>query len=369
MNRRRACLLAIVCLALCALAPAAWGKTVFHPRVGGALGLAPTVNSHGQFGTQDIASGLQTPVTYHGGSTMTGGVTVHTIFWAPTGYAFQGSPRSGVPTYEGMLQQFFTDVAADSTGTSGKSCTTADCNVFTVEPQYADGTTPGHITPGDYDISYNAATDSVDDTQPYPSKADQCASPNNAATCITDAQIQTEVDRVITATGGHRGLHDLWYVFLPPDVDECILPGVCGTNAFGAYHSLSNLGHGVTIYALGIDPIIEAGSISPGADPEGNPDGEITVDIAAHETNEAMSDPEGVGYMDPNGYEIADKCEFGPQRGTPLGFAGPDHAPYNQVINGHKYLIQEMWANHDNNDNANCVQSTTNTRTTCRCRR
>ena len=50
--------------------------------------------------------------------------------------------------------------------------------------------------------------------------------------------------------------------------------------------------------------------------------------------------------MDPNGYEIADKCEFGPQRGTPLGFA-TDGSPYNQVINGHKWLTQEMWSNDD----------------------
>ena len=55
--------------------------------------------------------------------------------------------------------------------------------------------------------------------------------------------------------------------------------------------------------------------------------------------------------MDPNGFEVADKCEFGPQRGNPLGFA-PDGSPYNQVINGHQYLIQEMWSNDDNG----CVQ-------------
>ena len=97
---------------------------------------------------------------------------------------------------------------------------------------------------------------------------------------------------------------------------------MCGTNAFGGYHSVSDVGHGVTIYAVTIDPIIEAGPISPGGDPQGNPDAEVTADIAGHETVEAMTDPEGVGYMDPNGFEVADKCEFGPQHGTPLGFAG-----------------------------------------------
>ena len=145
-------------------------------------------------------------------------------------------------------------------------------------------------------------------------------------------------------------------MFLPPNVDECILPGSCGTNAFGGYHSVSDVGHGVTIYALTIDPIIEAGSIAQGGDPQGNPDAEVTADIAAHETVEAMTDPEGVGYMDPNGFEVADKCEFGPQHGTPLGFAA-NGSPFNQVINGHQYLLQEMWSNDDNG----CVQSTTKT--------
>ena len=47
--------------------------------------------------------------------------------------------------------------------------------------------------------------------------------------------------------------------------------------------------------------------------------------------------------MDPNGFEVADKCET-PQIGTPLGYA-PNGSPYNQLINGHQYLIQEMWSN------------------------
>jgi hypothetical protein len=56
-------------------------------------------------------------------------------------------------------------------------------------------------------------------------------------------------------------------------------------------------------------------------------------------------------------FEVGDKCEFGPQERTPRGFAGPDNAPYNQVINGDKYLLQEMWSNNDNG----CVQTTSNT--------
>ena len=31
------------------------------------------------------------------------------------------------------------------------------------------------------------------------------------------------------------------------------------------------------------------------------------------------------------------------------------------MVNGHKYLIQEMWANRDNSNTPDCVQATTNT--------
>ena len=158
---------------------------------------------------------------------------------------------------------------------------------------------------------------------------------------------------MIEEEGGEAGLHNLWFVFLPPNVDECIEPGACGTNAFAGYHSLTNTGSEPAVYAVAIDPIIEIGAAASGGDPEGNPDAEITADVAGHETIESMTDPEGTGWVDPNGYEVADKCEFGPQHGTPLGFA-TDGSPYNQVINGHKYLLQEMWSN----DDGGCVQGT-----------
>ena len=44
--------------------------------------------------------------------------------------------------------------------------------------------------------------------------------------------------------------------------------------------------------------------------------------------------------MDPNGFEVADDCE-NPETGTPLGYA-LDGSPYNEVLNGHQYLIQMM---------------------------
>jgi hypothetical protein len=367
MTRYRALIAVVAGVILGGFAATASAQWKFQPRYKGALGLIPTVNQQGVAINADIATGQPTQVTYHGGSVMNGGVTVHTIFWTGAGGAnpFPGSPQAGAPTYIGLIQQMFGDVATASTLTAGAAhdCTAANpasCNVLTVLPGFASGTTPGNVASGDYSISYTSGADSMIDTDPYPSLSDQCNSPQATAVCITDAQIAQEIDAV--APTDERGLGNFWFVFLPPGVDECISPGVCGTNAFGAYHSSFNInGDGPTIYAVGIDPIIEVGPLSPGSDPNGNPDAESAADAAAHETVEAMTDPQGVGWMDPNGFEVADKCEFGSQFGTPLGNAGPDNAEFNQSINGHDYLIQEMWSNSADGGEGACVQGTTDT--------
>ncbi|MGZ4176520.1 MAG: hypothetical protein ACXVUX_09905 [Solirubrobacteraceae bacterium] len=317
----------------CGPARAATRRPAFRPRVGFALGLLPA------HGAQEVATSPSIPVLYHGGSVMRN-VTIHTIFWAPAGYHFDGSPGAGVPGYASLIQQFFSDVAHDS-GSTG--------NVFSLLNQFGD-----RAGDGGYQVHYDPAVDSVTDTDPYPAAARQCPSPSGVATCVTDLQIQHEVDKVIGA--GHpasRGLTNVWFVLLPPDVDECITIGTCGTSAFAGYHSAFSLGQGLTVYSPIPDPQIEF-TPPPGSDPQGNPEAEEAIDTLAHEAVEAITDPIGTGWMDPNGFETADKCENGPQQGAPLGYAG-DGSPYNQLINGHQYLIQDVWSN----ARSGCVQGST----------
>jgi hypothetical protein len=322
-------------LALLAFASPAPAARAFKPRVGFAMGLIPVR------GSQEVAASPSLPVVYHGGSVMRN-VRLHTIFWAPAGFRFTGAPTSGTLGYEPLVKQFLTDVAHDSGSTA---------NEFSLLTQYHDGAGPGR-----YQISYDPATDSIDATDPYPARSSQCSSPNGVATCVTDLEVQQEIDRVIArgAPGG-RGLSDVWFVFLPPAVDECILVGSCGTNAFAGYHSVSNVGHGPTIYVAVPDPLI-ALTPGPGQDPQGNPEAESTLNTVAHEAVEAMTDPIGTGWMDPNGLEVGDKCQNAPETGQPLGFAA-NGSPFNQVINGHQYLLQAMWSNPD----LGCVESSTDT--------
>jgi hypothetical protein len=308
----------------------ALASTTFQPRVGGALGLFPS------YANTDIATGAQTAVAYHGGAVMAASVTVHTIFWAPADYSFSAD-------YEALVKQFLADAAAASGTTS---------NVFSVLREYGQQTGTATAVPGSYSIAYDATSDSIDDVDPYPSSGG-CASPSGVPTCLTDGQVQAEIDAV--APVDERGLGNIWFVLLPPNVDECITAGSCGTNSFAGYHEAMDRAGGLTIYGVIIDPIIESVS-GQGGDPEGNPDAEATIDTVAHETVEAITDPEGTGWMDPNGFEAGDKCEIGPQIGNPLGYA-TNGSPYDQVIGGHEYLIQEMWSN----DDGGCVQRTTQT--------
>jgi hypothetical protein len=318
---------ALIALALALPAPALAATSAhagFRPRIGHAMGIMPARGA----ATPVNPSGI--PVAYHGGPVMRN-VTIHTMFWAPAGYAFDGSPGAGTAGYRVLIQQFLTDVAHDSGATSN--------NIFSLLNQYGDGS--GN---GSYAIHYNPAVDSVTDTNPYPAGSSQCPSPSGTATCVTDAQLQQELEKLIgPANPSARGLSNLWFIFLPPDVDTCLTLGACATNAYAGYHSLFDLGHGPTVYAAIPDPLLES-TPPPGSDPQGNPEAESTIDTVAHEAVEAITDPDGTGWMDPNGFETADKCETGPQQGTPLGYAA-DGSPYNQVINGHQYLIQDIWSN------------------------
>ena len=81
-------------------------------------------------------------------------VTLHTIFWAPPGYHFDGPPSSTTLGYEALVKQFLVDVAHDSSDPH---------NAFSTLVQYHDGHGPGSTH-----IAYDPATDSIDLNAPYP---------------------------------------------------------------------------------------------------------------------------------------------------------------------------------------------------------
>src|SRR5450759_2714361 len=107
-----------------------------------------------------------------------------------------------------MIKQFLGDVAHDSASPN---------NIFSTLTEYHDRQGVGATK-----IAYDPTADSLDVSDPYPARSRQCASPSSVVTCVTDLQLQQEVDRVIAAHApAARGLSNLWFVILPPDVDTC----------------------------------------------------------------------------------------------------------------------------------------------------
>ncbi len=288
---------------------------------------------------------------YNGGPIMPSN-TVHLVFWSPRGYGAYpggGSP----PEYVRGIEQFFRDLQHDS-GT--------DHNVNSVDPQYNDLT--GAVAR--YAIRFGGA---ILDRDPYPSS--QCPVNRPVTNCLTDAQLQAELQHVAAVHHLATGLNKEMFLFTPPHVVGCFSNqasrhfGGCSVGiipsklaAYCAYHQ-ETLGSPMRFYAD--DPFTTGVKIGgqlaceDGHHPNGVSDGAINGGLS-HELNESVTDPipndawtNGVGVN--HGSEIGDQCDT--QMGTPIGTHNGQ--PYNQVINGHFYWYQEEWTN----DTNQCVQRIT----------
>ncbi len=237
--------------------------------------------------------------------------------------------------YEAGVNGFLQDVAHDSGGGN---------NVYSVATQYSDGTGS---------IAYNQTFGGTYiDTNAFP--ANGCTTVK--ATCLTQAQLLTELNSVVTTAGWSPSSTRIFTILLPADVDTCFDSNSndgCATNAFCAYHSMS----GSMIYA--VEPFNASFSCSgagEGTNPQGLPNGpeiDETVNTLSHETNEAITDPDvATGYYTNQGNENGDLCAwwFGAPAGTSNG------QPYNQVINGHDYSLQQEFSNAANSGAGGCVQ-------------
>jgi hypothetical protein len=121
----------------------------------------------------------------------------------------------------------------------------------------------------------------------------------------------------------------------------------CSTNFFCAYHSGFTGTDGKPVlyanepYDATVD---QCSSPSPN-----NDDADSEINTMSHEHAEAITDPWGNGWLAASGDEIADICAW--NFGAPLGTAA-DGQPYNQLINGHEYELQQDYSN----DGSTCRQ-------------
>jgi hypothetical protein len=281
---------------------------------GRALGI---VKAHGAH-TAGTSRGLGN-LRYHGGPVEHTNKT-YAIYWIPSGY----SVASG---YTSLINQYFTDVAADSGKTS---------NVYYTGTQYSDGS--GNVQ---YSSTYGG---SYTDTSPLPASG---CSDGATPVCLTDAQEQAEIQKDISAAGWTAGPNTEFFLFTAKGIGSCLTSSECAFTYYCAYHSWIGSGSSVILYANMPYADTQPADCDAGQHPNGN-DADATLNVTSHEHNETITDEQGNAWYDLEGYEDGDKCAwiFG-------ALSGPSGAQYNQTIDGHHYFLQEEYSNHDRA----CVQT------------
>src|SRR5215472_5553767 len=137
-----------------------------------------------------------TNMDYNGGPVMPSN-TDYMVMWSPGGL-------SAYPAgYVSGLKTFFTDLAHDSGGHQ---------NVDSVSAQYQDST--GAFAR--YQTTFGGA---LVDTHPYPPTRCPAAAPVTA--CLTDPQIQAELERFVASRGLKTDLSHEYFLLPPPHVETC----------------------------------------------------------------------------------------------------------------------------------------------------
>ncbi len=296
-------------------------------------------------------------LNYHSGPVLRSS-DPYLIFWVPSGETVSGTTRS-------LLDRYFGDVAADSGGSS---------NVYGVDRQFTDAA--GFA---DYNQTFGSGQ-AIVDTQPYPAR-DTVNCPDVSGsypTCISDAQIQAELTRLIGTDGlptdGSSSASELnqnapiYFVVTPADVNVCADSADCADNAICAYHSSFLDSSRQALYAA--IPLLPAASDPKGCQddgqtavqaPNGDQVGDVAIKYISHEDSETITDPLGSGWWNSSsGYEDGDECNFAgsfsPSSGTnpnaftpTLGGSATAGTLYNQLINSNQYYIQSEWSNGDVN--------------------
>ena len=319
--RRLFCLLALIGALIFAVAPTYAGSPDAPGGPSGkgkVLGIVPTIGN-------TTISPLATNLSYHNGPVMHTNRT-YAIYWVPSGFTLSS-------TYQSIISTYFQNVAADSGRTS---------NLYYSTTQYYDNVN-GHIL---YSSSFGGA---YVDTNPFPASA--CSDGVSQTTvCLSDAQLQSEISRVITLKGWPRGPANMYFMFTAKNVGSCI-SGQCAFAAYCAYHSSFSSGASEVIYANMPYADTVASACDAGQHPNGN-DADATLNVTSHEHAEAITDYNGNAWWDNStGEENGDKCAW--TFGTILG--STSFGQYNEVIGTGKYYLQREWSN----ARTGCVQTGT----------
>ena len=251
------------------------GPAVRARALGRYLGIVPA-GHEGKHPTPSQLAGTAfastTNLNYNGGPVMRTNKT-YAIYWIPSGYGVSSG-------YSSLIDRYLADVAAAS-GTSS--------NVYASDTQYSD--TTGAIA---YSASFGG---SVVDSNSLPVSA---CTDQYTGVCLTDAQIRSEIQRVVAANPGWQtGPSSLFLLFTAKGVGSCFdnTSSQCAFSYFCAYHS--NIGSGSNEVLYANMPYADTVSSRCDAGPRPNAnEADATINVVSHEHNEAITDPLGNAWYD-----------------------------------------------------------------------
>jgi hypothetical protein len=296
-----------------------------------AAGLAPK-HGPGHAGNVNQFAG---PLLYHtGGSVMLPYVAAYNIYWSPPqlqdGSATGYSANYGTPT-------LLVDAWLQGHG------------LFNITTQYFQ-TINGTTT---YVNNGGGLAGFVVDNLAYPTAdASACGTQVN---CISDAQIRTKIQAVMSGQGWTGGMNNIFVLFTSSGEITCFNSSNCSFPGsplkYCAYHSFFTFGGQNVIYAL-IPYGAPAACQIAGQTTPNDANGDLAANVQTHEISEAATDPLLNAWLDAVGNEIGDLCNFtfGPNTWGSGSGAG------NQMWNGFIFEVQEEFDNHSGTSGT-CRQS------------
>jgi hypothetical protein len=287
---------------------------------GHSIHIFPTVTNSEALAVANADNG---PLIYHtGGSVMGPNVTIFPIFWIPS--KLQNGKSTAFPSnYEAVEVDMLYDYIGHDLG-----------SIATQYYQTISKVTSFVQNKGGLNSTYYV------DTSPYP--ASGCKDSVTPGNCLTDAQIQAEVQKIVTFAKASGGLGQIFMVFTAPGEGSCFssASSSCAYTNYCAYHShylhsstpiiYSNEPYGVTNYC----------QVSGAPSPNGDPSADAAATSASHELTEAITDPLGNAWFTSQGNEIGDLCAYR------YGNVNWDGGNANQMWNGRYYLLQTEFSDH-----------------------
>lgn len=294
---------------------------------------------------------------YHGGPVMHS-VTTYAIFWLPqSGLLQDGLTKTTLPIhYRTVLQ----DLLRSYPGHGIANNNTQYYELVNPCLAYVGG--GGGIGIGQ-DLSANDPCDPVPyyiqnsgglggvyiERSSYPAPGPDCGTDPN---CITDTQLQTEIQNVMAQKQWSGGLNTMFFVFTSTGEDSCATFGSitgCSYSFYCAYHGSFQAAKSTVVYANEpyLDPTLCPLGTVPS--PNNDPAADVAADAATHELTEAITDPlvlTAPAWQAADGEEIGDLCQ------SNFGSNGWDNGNANQMWDGFFFEVQTMYDNYA----AGCAQ-------------